>query len=112
MYHEFHHSWSIRKDEEPFVHKIPEGGNWKSLDIEDQKAFMKGTFNSGGGRTGFLAVMNKDKPTRTIMSSPMGKNNAQILRFSSTISVDIPYVKRYVYKLFLIHGVLIKKLQL
>ena len=62
--------------------KIPKGGNWKSLPLEEQKIFMKGAFYSGGGRTGFLSVVDENKPARTIMSSPMGKNNAQILRLS------------------------------
>lgn len=72
---------TIRNDEKPFVHKVPEGGNWKDLPIEDQKVFMKGAFNSSGGKTTFLAVMDKNKPSRTIMASPMGKNSAQILKF-------------------------------
>lgn len=82
--HEYHPQWTLRKDEMPFVHKVPEGGNWKDLPLADQKAFMKGAFDSEGGKTTFLAVMDRTKPARTIMSSPMGKNSAQILRFSHT----------------------------
>lgn len=71
----------IRNDEAPYVYKIPVGGNWKSLPIEDQKAFMKKGFYSGGGRTGALYKVDPDKPAKTIMSSPMGKATAQILHW-------------------------------
>ncbi len=80
--HEYNDKWTIRNDEKPFVHKVPEGGNWKDLPLADAKAFMKGAFNSSGGKTTFLAVMDRNKPSRTIMSSPMGKNSAQIIRFN------------------------------
>lgn len=72
----------IRNDEKPYVNKIPIGGNWKDLVIEEQKAFMKKGFYSPGGRTGMLYKMNPDKPAKTILSSPMGKSTAQILHWS------------------------------
>lgn len=31
--------------------KIPEGGNWKNLTLEQQKEYMKKSFYSGGGKT-------------------------------------------------------------
>ncbi len=71
----------IRNDESPYVNKIPVGGNWKDLCVEDQKAFMKKGFYSGGGRTGALHKVNPDKPAKTILSSPMGKATAQILHW-------------------------------
>lgn len=71
--------FKLRNDEKPFVHKIPLGGNWRDLDTEDQKAFMKGAFNSSGGRTGFLYKADLDKPSKTILSTPMGKSTANIL---------------------------------
>lgn len=71
----------IRNDEKPYVKKIPCGGNWKDLPIEDQKSFMKKGFYSGGGRTGSLFKVDIDKPAKTILSSPMGKATAQILHY-------------------------------
>ncbi len=71
--------FKLRNDEKPFAHKIPVGKNWKSLEDEDQRAFMKGAYFSGGGRTGFLRKVDPDKPSKTILSSPMGKATAQIL---------------------------------
>jgi DNA (cytosine-5)-methyltransferase 1 len=74
-----HYGLGIRNDEKPFVDKISIGGNWRDLDIEEQKKFLGGAFNSGGGRTGFLRKINFDKPAHTITSLMDGKNNAQIL---------------------------------
>lgn len=71
--------FKLRNDEKPYAHKIPVGKNWKSLPIEDQKAFMKKAFYSGGGRTGFLRKIDPDKPSKTIMSTVMGKATALIL---------------------------------
>lgn len=71
----------IRNDEKPYVNKIPCGGNWKDLPIEDQKSFMKKGFYSGGGRTGSLFKVDVNKPSKTILSSPMGKATAQILHY-------------------------------
>ncbi len=72
-------AFKIRNDEKPYVDKIPVGKNWKSLEVEDQKAFMKKGFYSGGGRTGALRKVSPDQPAKTILSTPMGKATAQIL---------------------------------
>lgn len=80
--HDYNKSYTLRKDEEPYAHKVPIGGNWKNLNESDAKAFMKNAFYSGGGRTGFLHVVDPNEPAKTIMSTPMGKNTAQILRLS------------------------------
>ena len=79
--HEFknHYGYGIRNDELPFVDKIPIGGNWKDLPIEDQKIFLGGAFGGGGGQTGFLKKISFDKPALTITSTMNGKFNAQIV---------------------------------
>lgn len=74
-----HIGFGIRNDEALFVDKIPPGGNWRDLPVEDQKIFLGGAFNSGGGRTGFLRKVDFDKPAYTITSMMDGKNNAQIV---------------------------------
>lgn len=61
--------------------KIPCGANWKDLRVEDQKAFMKKGFYSGGGRTGSLHQVDVNRPAKTILSSPKGKATAQILHW-------------------------------
>lgn len=83
--HDFNEKYFLRNDEKPYAHKIPDGGNWKNLPIQDQKDFMKGAFDSSGGKTTFLAVVDKNKPARTIMSTVMGKNSAQIVRRGSIL---------------------------
>ena len=74
-----HIGYGIRKDEKPFVEKINIGGNWRNLSEDDAKAFLGGAFNAGGGRTGFLRKISFDKPSHTLTSTMLGKNNAQIL---------------------------------
>ena len=69
----------LRKDEIPFVDKIPPCGNWRNLSIEDQKAFMGNAFYSTGGRTGALRKVNLDLQAYTILSTPLGKTTAQIV---------------------------------
>lgn len=72
----------IRKDEKPFIQYISDGQCWKHLPTEDmKKEFMKNAYFSGGGKTTFLAVIDKNLPARTILSSPKGKNSAQILKW-------------------------------
>ena len=69
----------LRKDEIPFVDKIPPCGNWRNLSIEDQKAFIGNAFYSTGGRTGALRKVNLDLQAYTILSTPLGKTTAQIV---------------------------------
>lgn len=77
-----HYGFGIRNDEAPFVEKIPPGGNWKSLEEEEQKLFLGKAFHSGGGRTGFLRKVSFDRPAWTLTSMMNGKNNAQIVDIS------------------------------
>lgn len=72
-------TFKVRNDERPYVDKVPVGGNWKNLPVEDQKAFMKKGYYSGGGRTGALRKVDPNYPAKTILSTPMGKATAQIL---------------------------------
>ena len=78
-----HSGFGLRNDEKPFAHKIRPGENWKALPIEDQKAFMKKGFYSGGGRAGALYKVDFNNPSRTILSSPMGKATAQLVDYGN-----------------------------
>ena len=83
--HDYNEKWQLRNDEKPYAHLVPEGGCWKDLPTEQMKMdFMKGAYYSTGGRTTYLAIMDRDKPARTIMSSPMGKNSAQIMNLGGS----------------------------
>ncbi len=74
-----HYGLGIRKDEALYIDKVPIGGNWKNIPVEDQKAFLGKSFYSGGGRTGYLRKMSFDQPSLTITSTMDGKFNAQII---------------------------------
>lgn len=56
-----------------WFNKIPEGGNWKNLSIDEQKEYMGKMFYSGGGKTGILNRLSLDKPSNTILTSPSQK---------------------------------------
>lgn len=73
-----HTGFGLRKDEEPFAHKIPPGGNWKDLPPEEQKAFMGGAYESGGGKTGYLRRESWEEPAATVNANPMGKATCQL----------------------------------
>ncbi|OYD08565.1 DNA cytosine methyltransferase [Paludifilum halophilum] len=68
-----HYGFGLRNDEEPFAHKIPPGGNWRSLSEDEQRDFMKGAYKSGGGKSGYLRRFSWDEPSTTIVTSPMSK---------------------------------------
>jgi len=73
-----HYGYGLRKDEEPFAHKIPPGGNWKDLPRDDQIAFMKGALGSGGGQTMYLRRLSWDEPALTMLAAPMAKATCQL----------------------------------
>lgn len=56
--------------------KIPAGGNWRSLSVEDQKLALGGSFNSGGGKTGFMRRLAWDAPAPTLTTKPNRKGTA------------------------------------
>lgn len=54
-----------------YMKLIPKGGgNWKDLDEKIAKKAMGGSFNSGGGKTGFFRRIKVDEPSPTILTSP------------------------------------------
>ncbi|MGF3065773.1 DNA cytosine methyltransferase [Facklamia sp. P12950] len=61
----------IPKSRREWFKKIPEGGNWKSLNMEDQKKAMGNKFNMGGGKTGFFRRLSFNKPSPTLVTSPI-----------------------------------------
>jgi DNA (cytosine-5)-methyltransferase 1 len=68
-----HYGYELRNDEKPYAHKIPPGGNWRSLPVDEQKAFMGNAFYSPGGKTVFLRREAWNEPAHTIVASQMGK---------------------------------------
>jgi DNA (cytosine-5)-methyltransferase 1 len=49
---------------------VPQGGNWRDLPIDIQKAYMKNSFYREGGRTGFAKRLSWNEPALTITCSP------------------------------------------
>lgn len=56
-----------------YFQKIPEGGNWKDLDDATAQEYMGSMYFSGGGKTGILKRLSRDKPSPTILTSPSQK---------------------------------------
>ena len=53
--------------------KIPPGGCWVNLKVEEQKKYMGNSFFSGGGKRGILRRMSYDEPSLTLLCSPTQK---------------------------------------
>lgn len=53
--------------------KIPPGGYWRSLNVDEQKLYMGKMFDSGGGKTGVLRRLSLDEPSLTLLTSPSQK---------------------------------------
>lgn len=59
-----------------FFDLVPEGGNWRSLPPELQEEAMGGSFNSGGGKTGFYRRLSWDRPSPTVTGRANRKGSA------------------------------------
>ena len=57
-----------------YFKKIPPGGCWINLPIEEQKDYLGKGFYSGGGKRGLLRKLKWDEPCLTILCSPAQKN--------------------------------------
>ncbi|MBC2682576.1 DNA (cytosine-5-)-methyltransferase [Corynebacterium anserum] len=53
--------------------KVPEGGNWRDLKDEDQRAYMKASYYLGGGKTGLARRLSWDEPSLTLTCNPAQK---------------------------------------
>lgn len=53
-----------------YYNLITEGNNWRSLPLDIQKKAMGASFNSGGGKTGFLRRLAWHEPSPTLLTHP------------------------------------------
>jgi DNA (cytosine-5)-methyltransferase 1 len=53
--------------------KIPQGGCWTSLNIEEQEKYLGKSFYSSGGKRGILHRLSMNKPSLTLLCSPSQK---------------------------------------
>lgn len=56
-----------------YMKYIPEGGYWRDLPEELKKEAMGGAYFSQGGRTGFYRRLSWNKPSPTLVTSPVFK---------------------------------------
>jgi DNA (cytosine-5)-methyltransferase 1 len=73
-----HYGYGLRNDEKPFAHKIPDGGNWRSLDYNDQLVFWNGKIPTEGGSTNGLRKRSWGEPAGTITATPFQKLSCQL----------------------------------
>lgn len=52
---------------------VPEGGDWRDLPKDVARAYMKGSYNLGGGKTGMARRLAMDEPSLTLTCSPAQK---------------------------------------
>ena len=52
---------------------VPMGGYWRDLPLEVQKAYMGGSFELEGGKTGMARRLSLDEPSLTLTCSPAQK---------------------------------------
>ena len=53
--------------------QIPQGGCWVNLPEDQQRAYLGGSFESGGGKRGILYRLSNAKPSLTLLCSPSQK---------------------------------------
>lgn len=66
-----------------YFKKIPQGGNWKNLSIEEQKKYLGKMFDSGGGKTGILKRLSMISPSVTLLTSPTQKQTERCHPFEN-----------------------------
>lgn len=52
---------------------VPEGGDWRDLPEDVQKAYMGGSYYLGGGKTGMARRLSMDEPSLTLTCAPAQK---------------------------------------
>ncbi|MEK9157047.1 MAG: DNA cytosine methyltransferase [Patescibacteria group bacterium] len=61
----------LRDKHKNFLKKLKAGQYWKHLGIEDQKKALGGAYKLQGGKTGFFRRLAWEKPSPTILTSPI-----------------------------------------
>lgn len=73
-----HHYVTYSPERLRFMKMIPQGGgNWRDLRIYGEDVIreaMGGAYNSGGGKVGFYRRIDVNKPSPTLLTSPMQKS--------------------------------------
>jgi len=59
-----------------YLRKIPSGGNWRDLSLQDQMASMGRAFHAKGGRSGYWRRLSWEEPAPTILTEPQNASTA------------------------------------
>jgi len=62
-----------KKDKYDIMKLVPEGGCWVDISNEIAKQYMGKSYESGGGRRGFLKRLDMNKPSLTLLTTPSQK---------------------------------------
>lgn len=72
---EEHHYSNYSAERLFYMRMIPRGGgNWRDLPLEHVQDAMGGAYTSGGGKVGFYRRIKLDKPSPTLLTSPIQKS--------------------------------------
>jgi len=63
----------LTEERRSYLHRIPEGGNWRNLPEDCIPSAMGGAYKSGGGKAGFYRRLSYMQPSPTIVTSPVQK---------------------------------------
>ena len=55
---------------------VPKGGCWRDLPGDVAREYMGAAYNSGGGRTGYARRLSWNKPSPTLLCSPLHKQTS------------------------------------
>ncbi|MGG0387851.1 DNA cytosine methyltransferase [Priestia megaterium] len=70
-----HHHMNYSKERLKYMEMIPSGGgNWRDLPADVVREAMGGAFESGGGKVGFFRRIHHDRPSPTLLTSPVQKS--------------------------------------
>lgn len=64
---------SYPENKRKVMEQVPEGGDWRDLPEDVAKAYMKGSFHLGGGKTGMARRLAMDEPSLTLTCAPAQK---------------------------------------
>lgn len=75
---ENHYGYGLRNDEKPFAHKIPPGGYWRDLPMDEIMIYWNGVYPRSGGCTNGLRRKAWDEPAGAITTNPFQKLSCQL----------------------------------
>ncbi len=64
---------SYSENKKKVLDLVPQGGYWRDLPLDIQKDYMKGSYFSGGGKTGIARRLSWGQPSPTLTCSPSQK---------------------------------------